>query len=118
MLFGLFTHPFLLIGFQVLDGISGTMLGVLTALVVSDLTSGSGRFNLSQGLVGVASGVGASLSTAASGMLVARFGLSVGFFSIAAVALVGTLILFLFMPETRPTTADAIAGSASARGSG
>lgn len=116
VLFGLFAHPFLLIGFQVLDGISGTMLGVLTALVVSDLTSGSGRFNLSQGLVGVASGVGASLSTAASGLLVDRCGLSVGFFSIAAVALLGTLILFLFMPETRP---DGINGTqASARGPG
>ncbi len=106
VLFGLFAHPFLLIGFQVLDGISGTMLGVLTALVVSDLTSGSGRFNLSQGLVGLASGVGASLSTAASGMLVDRFGLPVGFFGIAAVALLGTLILFLFMPETRPRTSS------------
>lgn len=118
VLFGLFAHPFLLIGFQVLDGVSGTMLGVLTALVVSDLTAGSGRFNLSQGLVGVASGVGASLSTAASGILVARFGLPVGFFSIAAVALLGTLILLLFMPETRPTAPSPIAASASARDSG
>jgi hypothetical protein len=30
----------------VLDGVSGTMLGVLTALVVADLTKGTGRFNL------------------------------------------------------------------------
>ncbi len=43
--------------------ISGTMLGVLTALTVADLTAGSGEFNLAQGFVGTISGIGASLST-------------------------------------------------------
>ena len=103
LLFALFAHPFLLIGFQVLDGVSGTMLGVLTALVVSDLTTGTGRFNLSQGIVGMASGIGASLSTAASGLLAENFGLPVGFLGIAVVSLLGTLILWLFMPETKPS---------------
>jgi hypothetical protein len=36
---------------------------VLTALIVADLTMGTGRFNLAQGVVGTMSGVGASLST-------------------------------------------------------
>ncbi len=103
LLFALFAHPFLLIGFQVLDGVSGTTLGVLTALVVSDLTSGTGRFNLSQGIVGMASGIGGLLSTAASGLLASNFGPEAGFFGIAAVSLLGTLILWLFMPETKPS---------------
>jgi len=47
------------------------MLGVLAALIVTDLTMGTGRFNLAQGFVGMVSGVGASLSTTLSG-LVAR----------------------------------------------
>ena len=44
-------------------------LGVLTALTVADLTRGTGRFNLAQGLVGTISGAGASLSTTLSGLL-------------------------------------------------
>jgi hypothetical protein len=40
------TNPLLLIGIQLLDGISGSVLGVLTALIVADLTKGTGRFNL------------------------------------------------------------------------
>jgi hypothetical protein len=40
------TNPLLLIGIQLLDGISGSVLGVLTALIVADLTKGTGRFSL------------------------------------------------------------------------
>lgn len=111
LLFALFAHPFLLIGFQVLDGVSGTMLGVLTALVVSDLTTGTGRFNLSQGIVGMASGIGASLSTAASGLLAGNYGPAAGFYGIAVVSLLGTLILWLLMPETRTPPASAVPAS-------
>lgn len=59
------TNPLLLIGIQLLDGISGSVLGVLTALIVADLTEGAGRFNLAQGFVGTLAGIGASLSTSA-----------------------------------------------------
>jgi MFS family permease len=49
LLFACTTNPTILIAAQVLDGVSGTVLGVLTALVVADLTMGTGRFNLAQG---------------------------------------------------------------------
>ena len=42
---------------QALDGLSGATLGVLTALVIADLTKGTGRFNLAQGLVGTLLGL-------------------------------------------------------------
>jgi MFS family permease len=87
---------------QLLDGISGAVIGVLTALVIADLTDGTGRFNLSQGLVGTASGIGASLSTAVFGLIAASFGRTVVFLSIASVALLAVLIAWLAMPETRP----------------
>ena len=45
-----------LIANQALDGITAAVLGVLTALVVADITGGTGRFNLAQGIVGTASG--------------------------------------------------------------
>jgi hypothetical protein len=69
LLFALTTDPQTLIAVQVLDGISGAVVGVLQALVVVDLTNGTGRFNLSQSFVGVLAGVGASLSTAVSGLI-------------------------------------------------
>ena len=103
LLFTLITDPPLLLLFQLLDGISGAVIGVLTALVIADLTNGTGRFNLSQGLIGTASGIGASLSTALFGLIAASFGRTVVFLSIASVALLAVLIAWFAMPETRPS---------------
>jgi MFS family permease len=102
VLFALIPAPQALLAFQVLDGVSGAVIGVLTALVIADLTNETGRFNLAQGLVGTASGIGASLSTALFGVIAVNYGRTVVFLSIAASALIGVLILWFFMPETRP----------------
>jgi MFS family permease len=59
--FALTVDPALLVVIQMLDGLSGATLGVLTTLVISDLAKGTGRFNLAQGFVGTLSGIGASL---------------------------------------------------------
>jgi MFS family permease len=103
LLFAFTANPTVLIAAQVLDGISGTMLGVLTALTVADLTAGTGRFNVAQGFVGTISGIGAAISTAASGLVAGNLGRSAGFLSIAAVALAAVLVLWLLMPETHPS---------------
>jgi MFS family permease len=65
LLFALTADPLFLVGLQLLDGISAAIVGVLTVLVTADLTHGTGRFNLAQGIVGTASG--AALSTALFG---------------------------------------------------
>src|SRR5467141_1018243 len=103
LLFAVATNPLLLICIQLLDGISGSMLGVLTALIVADLTKGSGRFNLAQGFVGTLAGIGASLSTTFFSLVVEYFGGAIGFISIACVALSLVLIVWFWMPETRPS---------------
>jgi MFS family permease len=103
-LFLLMPGPPLLIAIQLLDGLSGATLGVLTALVIADLTSGTGRFNLAQGLVGAVSGVGASLSTSISGVVVEKFGQAAGLSSVLAVGLIAVAIVVAFMPETKPAT--------------
>jgi MFS family permease len=102
--FALISDPLLLLAVQALDGISATVLGVLTALVIADLTGGTGRFNLAQGLVGTASGIGASISTTLSGLVAERLGPSTAFLCIAATALLGTLMIWFLMPETKPPT--------------
>ena len=102
--FALIGDPSLLLAVQALDGISATVLGVLTALVIADLTGGTGRFNLAQGIVGTASGIGASISTTLSGLVAERLGASAAFLCIGATALLGTLVILFLMPETKPAT--------------
>ena len=55
-------------------------------------------------VTGASSGIGAALSTAVFGFVVVSFGQMAVFLSIASVAMIGALILWLLMPETRPTT--------------
>jgi MFS family permease len=103
LLFAWTTDPIILVAAQVLDGVSGAMLGVLTALIVADLTKGTGRFNLAQGFVGTISGVGASVSTTLSSLVAESLGRAAGFLGIAAVALAAVLLVWLQMPETIPS---------------
>ena len=103
LLFAWTTNPTFLIAAQVLDGVSGTMLGVLTALVVADLTTGTGRFNLAQGILGTMSGIGASLSTTLSSQIAGSLGRAAGFLGISVVALAALLMLWSLMPETGPS---------------
>jgi MFS family permease len=89
---------------QVLDGISGATIGVLTVLTITDVTTGNGRFNLARGAVATLSSVAASISTAASGFVIQKFGLSAGFLTMAAAAVGATLVTWMLLPETKPTT--------------
>ena len=104
LLFALTADPLFLVGLQLLDGISGAIVGVLTVLVTADLTHGTGRFNLAQGIIGTASGLGAALSTALFGFVAANFDWAATFLSMASVSLLAISIMWLLMPETRPST--------------
>jgi len=100
------THdPYVIVAVQLLDGISGAVLGVLVPLVLSDISRGTGRFNFAQGVVGSATGIGAALSTIAAGYLADRYGMTTAFFGLATAAVVGFLVLLATMPETKPSPA-------------
>jgi len=103
-IFALTTDASLLVLIQALDGLTGAVLGVLTALVIADLTKGTGRFNLAQGLAGTFSGVGASLSTSITGIVTQIFGYTAGLLSVTGVGLMAFAIVLVFMPETKPPT--------------
>jgi hypothetical protein len=85
-----------------LSGITGAVIGVLTVLVVTDLTAGTGRFNLAQGAVGAMSGIAASISTLATGFLFQGIGTTAGFLAITAVAAAATVLIAMFVSETKP----------------
>ncbi len=95
------SYPFL-VAAQVLSGVSGATVGVLTVLVIADLTTRTGRFNLAIGAVGALNGIAASISTAATGFLFQHFGPSIGFLPLAAIAAAATGLLWVFLSETKP----------------
>ncbi len=78
-----------------------SVLGVMVPLVVSDLTRGTGRFNLALGAVGTAMGIGAALSTSLAGIMADRLGSHAAFLGLAVVGLAAFLLVALAMPETR-----------------
>jgi predicted MFS family arabinose efflux permease len=104
VLFATVRDPYLLVAVQVFDGITAAVFSVMIPLIVADVAFGSGRFNLAQGIVGTATGIGASLSTVLAGYVSDKFGSSVAFSGLAAVAAVGLVMIWFVMPETRRTT--------------
>ncbi len=89
-----------LIGVQLLDGVGAGIWGAITPLVLADLMRGTGRYNVAQGGVATAQGIGASLSGLAAGLIVDHFGYSAAFLTSAAVAALAFAALALAMPET------------------
>lgn len=104
-LFAVITDPNLAVAVQLLDGISAAVLGVLVPLVIADVTRESGHFNLAQGMVGCASGIGASVSTTLIGYITDRFGSYASFTTMTSIAMVGMWTVWLLMPETQPEEA-------------
>jgi MFS family permease len=103
LLYVLTARPLWLVSIQVLDGIGVAIFGVVSVLVIADLTDGTGRFNLAQGAIGAAVGIGASLSNVVAGSLVHWYGFPAGFLSLAGIAAVATALIFVGLPETRPS---------------
>jgi MFS family permease len=100
VLYTLTGNTLLLVAIQILDGVGAGIFGVLSVLVIADLTWGTGRFNLTQGAIAAAVGIGASLSQVIVGTIVARASYRAGFLFCAAVAASSFVILLFFMPET------------------
>ena len=94
------TSPYMLVAVQLLDGISAAVLAVLVPLIIADATRGTGHFNLAQGTVGTAVGIGASFSTILAGYTYDHFGLAPAFLGLAGLAGTGFIAVLTFMPET------------------
>ena len=102
VLYTLSDDPFWLVAVQLLDGFGAGIFGALFPVVVADLTRGTGRFNVAQGAVATAQGIGAAFSATFAGVIIVTGGYSAAFLALAAVAGAGFALYLLAMPETRP----------------
>ncbi|TCP67587.1 MFS transporter [Sphingomonas sp. PP-CE-1G-424] len=93
--------PWWLVGVQALDGIGAGIFGALFPVVIADLTKGTGRFNVSQGAVASAQGLGAALSASLAGAIIVGAGYTAGFLTLAVVAGLGLALYLVAMPETK-----------------
>lgn len=106
VLFAVVIDPYLLVIVQLLDGISAAVLAVMVPLTLADVSRNTGHFNLAQGVVGCAVGIGAAISTTLVGYLSDHFGSYVAFATMAGLAAAGFALVLLAMPETRPDAND------------
>jgi MFS family permease len=111
-LYTLSDNQFWLVAVQTLDGVGAGLFGALFPIIVADLMRGTGRYNVAQGAILTAQGIGAALSTTLAGIVVVRAGYSAAFLTLAGVALVGGLVFFFGMPETLVRAADSHDGEA------
>lgn len=106
-LYTLSDDPYWLVAVQLLDGVGAGLFGALFPIVVKDLTQGTGRFNVSLGALSTAFGLGAALSPGLAGLVVQGAGYDAAFLTLAGIAALAFVLLWLAMPETRGTRAIA-----------
>ena len=87
---------------QALDGISGAVMGIMIPLIAADITRRTAFLNLAINSLALAGGIGATISTFAGGFLADRVGTSAALLGLAAIGLSAGILLYLFMPETKP----------------
>jgi len=101
VLFANVSDPYLLVAVQFFDGVTAAVFGVLIPLTVADIAFGSGHFNLAQGVVGTATGIGASLSNVLAGFVSDHFGHGIAFLGLSAIGWLGLCLIATVMPETK-----------------
>ena len=101
-LYTLSDNQYWLVGVQMLDGVGAGIFGAIFPVIVADLMRGTGRFNIAQGAIITAQGIGAALSTTIAGLVVVHAGYSAAFLTLAGVAIVGAAVFFFGLQETRP----------------
>ncbi|MGH7153405.1 MAG: MFS transporter [Acetobacteraceae bacterium] len=100
VLFAVTINPWFMVGWELLGGVTAAVIGIINPLVVADLTAGTGRYNFSLGAVSMIAGIGATVSTTATGFIAQIFGYTIGFLVLAAVAGIGLVAVWRLVPET------------------
>lgn len=91
---------------QVLDGLTGAVIGIAVPVLAAEITRGTNRFNLCLGVVGLAMGLGATLSTLAAGVVADRFGIADALRGLAVPGFAAACVVWLGLPGGHDVPAD------------
>src|SRR5512132_3624648 len=94
-------NPLWLIAAQALDGVGIGVFDALIPLLLADILRGTGRYNVSRGVIGTVQGVGGSLSNFVAGAIVVAAGYGIAFQVLAASASIAFLLVLIALPETK-----------------
>ncbi|MCU1772856.1 MFS transporter [Pseudomonas sp. 13B_3.2_Bac1] len=108
VLYTLSADPYWLVAVQMLDGIGAGIFGALFPVVVKDLTLGTGHFNISLGALSTVFGLGAALSSSVAGIVLQEAGYNAAFLTLAVIAGLAFMLLWLAVPETLADRRDAV----------
>ena len=84
-----------------MDGIGFGVFDALIPLLLADILRGTGRYNVSRGVIGTVQGVGGSLSNVVTGAIVVAAGYGIAFLVLTAFASIAFLLVLIAMPETK-----------------
>lgn len=101
LLFSITENSYYLLIIQLLDGISAGIFGVVAVVMVSDLATGTGRFNFLLGALGLCVGIGSSLSNIIAGFITKNYGFHAGFIALAFMATIGLCAYAFVLQETK-----------------
>lgn len=101
LLLSVLVTPTGVIAAQALDGVGGSVFGVMLPLVAADVTRGTNRFNLCLGLFGLAAGLGATVSTTLGGVLATQLGNRMAFLCLGAAGAAAMALVAFALPETK-----------------
>jgi MFS family permease len=102
-----------LIAIQTLDGVANAIFGIVSILVIKDLTEGTGRFNLASGALATMVGIGAAFSNTIGGLLIQHASYRASFLGLAAIAAAAFGLLWFAVPETLPNITSSTGGGAA-----
>ena len=115
LLFSVVSDPVGVVARQLLEGVAAGIFGVVSVIAAADVMKGTRRFNVAQGLVALAVGLGASLSNVVGGFVVEVAGYPASFVFLAAVALCALSLFAFLRPETREAGEAAVPLSPASR---
>ena len=90
-----------LLPMQALSGIDAVVIGILSPLIIADVTVSSGRYNLAQGAVYLATGIGAAISTTAVGFIAQWLGFTASLLVLAAISTATFVFVTLLLRESK-----------------
>ncbi len=100
LLFAIDLGPWYLVAMQAFGGLTAVVIGILTPLIVADLTKQSGRYNFALGAVTMVGSMGAATSTLVSGFVAEWSGFATAFMMLTIVAAAAAALIWLRFPET------------------